>query len=106
MMRRRNTLITLIVAELAGVLLLVLLYILFRSPLAPTSLPTSTQVAVAPSPTIQASQQYTVVEGDTLWGVAVAFHLSLDEIVAANPGINPDRVYPGDVINVPTPGTI
>jgi uncharacterized protein YgiM (DUF1202 family) len=63
-------------------------------------------VAVAASPTVQATQQYTVAEGDTLWGIAVNFHLTLDEIVAANPGINPDRVYPGDVINVPAPGTI
>ncbi len=50
--------------------------------------------------------QYTVVEGDTLWGIAVNFHLTLDELVAANPTINPDRLYPGDIVNVPAPGTI
>ncbi|HEY3343093.1 MAG TPA: LysM peptidoglycan-binding domain-containing protein [Anaerolineae bacterium] len=131
-MRPRNTLIILIVAELAGVLLLVALYFLFRVPivvtgpastpiaavsptphaiggptqsaLAPTSAPPTTTLAVAP--TLQATQAYTVVDGDTLWGIAVTYKLSLDEIVAANPGINPDRVYPGDVINVPAPGTI
>ena len=130
MMRRRNTLLILIVAELAGALLLVMLYLLFRVPLTvsgpastpiaqrsptppigitPTGnplAPTSALTGTAAVPTIQATQPYTVVEGDTLWGVAVAFNLSLDEIVAANPGINPDRVYPGDVINVPAPGTI
>src|SRR5450759_1839234 len=132
MMRRRNTLIILILAELAGVLLLVALYLLFRVPgvitgpastpiaaasptphnngvptdnaMAATSAPPTTTVAVAP--TLQATQAYTVVDGDTLWGIAVTYKLSLDEIVAANPGINPDRVYPGDVINVPAPGTI
>ncbi len=36
MMRRRNTLIVMIVAELAGVLLLVALYFLFRLPRLPT----------------------------------------------------------------------
>src|SRR5512133_125568 len=116
MMRRRSTLITLIVAELAGVLLLVVLYLVFRvmpatpgpvaTPVAhvtptpragrtptgglpaPTSAPTGTTVvAAAASPTPQATQRYTVTEGDTLWGIAVTFHLTLDEVVAANPGI-------------------
>ncbi len=140
MKRRYNTLITLIAAELAGMVLLVALYFVFRIPgvstgsastvralasptmqaapkpdgtpvsrlpetaVAPTGAPTGTIVAA--SPAVQAAQQYTVVEGDTLWGIAVNFHLSLDEIVAANPNINPDRVYPGDVINIPAPGTI
>jgi LysM repeat protein len=49
--------------------------------------------------------QYTVVEDDTLWGIAIKFGLSLDELVAANPAIEPDRVFPGDVVNVPLPGT-
>jgi LysM repeat protein len=132
MMRRRNTLIVLIVAELAGVLLLVALYFIFRLPGSPTgpaatavasasptpghnASPTHSQITatlaaltstVTVAPTIQATQAYTVVEGDTLWGIAVAYNLSLDEIVAANPGLDPDRVYPGDVINVPSPGTI
>jgi uncharacterized protein YgiM (DUF1202 family) len=132
MMRRRNTLIALIVAELAGVLLLVVLYFLFRVPQAangPAATPIAeasptaqngarpTGSAVAPAlaaltstvtvaPTVQATQAYTVVEGDTLWGIAVDYGLSLDEIIAANPGLNPDRVYPGDVINVPAPGSI
>jgi LysM repeat protein len=51
-------------------------------------------------------QPYTVQVGDTLWGIAVDFHLSLDELVAANPKIDPDRLYPDDVINVPAPGTV
>jgi LysM repeat protein len=132
MMRRRNTLTVMIVAELAGVLLLVALYFLFRIPQTSTGLASTPIAAASPTPhnnasstsspltstlsaltntvtvapTVQATQAYTVVEGDTLWGIAVAYSLSLDEIVAANPGLNPDRVYPGDVINVPSPGTI
>jgi LysM repeat protein len=122
----------LIVAELAGVMLLVLLYLIFRvSAVAPgssatpiaqasarpqattsitrtpgaTQAPAETVIAQAATATVRVSQ-YTVVEGDTLWGIAVAFNLSLDELVAANPGIDPDRVYPGDIINVPVPGSI
>ena len=130
-MFRRNRLYALIVAELGTILFLVLLFFIFRIPpgkpgaqptpiaqaAAPTTapatpLPTSGQPAEA-STSLPATntpvppmQQYTVVEGDTLWGIAVNFHLTLDELVAANPAINPDRLYPGDVVNVPAPGTI
>jgi LysM repeat protein len=132
-MRRPSKLLVVAFAELAGVALLVLLYLIFRVPpqapapagapdpvaaAAPTAARRATTApAVAATPTIAAVaevtaaptervSQYTVVEGDTLWGVAVLFGLSLDEIVAANPNIDPDRVYPGDVLNIPGPGTI
>ncbi len=42
--------------------------------------------------------------GDTLWGIAVQYGLSLDALVAANPGINPDRIRPGDTISIPAGG--
>jgi LysM repeat protein len=130
-MRRRKNLIVLLLAELAGVMLLVLLYLLFRIPPAPpgaaptrvaaptarhTAAPTNmAQAPTAPAapgaPAAEASPTarvtlYTVVEGDTLWGIAVNFGLSLDELTAANPSIDPDRLYPGDVVNVPAPGAV
>jgi hypothetical protein len=36
----------------------------------------------------------------------VRFDLSLDEIIAANPNVNPDWLRPGDLIAVPIPGTV
>ena len=121
-------------AEAGGILLLVLLYLLFRiqtSPLSviqtpgalptptgsPSATPAPTTISViqatavptatlAAAPTIAAMQQYTVQDGDTLWGIAVDFHLNLDELVAANPKINPDQLFPGDIVNVPAPGTV
>lgn len=119
----------LIGAEAGGVLLLVLLFLLFRIPASsantsqtpeplatPTSIPATAAPTLAsaptltptsvPAPVIAAMHPYTVQGGDTLWGIAVDFHLSLDELVAANPKIDPDRLYPDDVINVPAPGTV
>ena len=138
-MRRRNRLLILIGAELGGIVLLGLLYLLFRIPSSPLNsnqadTPPLTQTApvvadatvnpradatestahnpiitptvtTAPAPTIAATTPYTVQEGDTLWSIAVSFQLTLDELVAANPKIDPDRLYPGDVVIVPTPGS-
>lgn len=50
--------------------------------------------------------QHTVVERDTLWDIAVRYGLSLDEMIAANPGIAPELLLPGDVLNIPAPGSI
>lgn len=48
---------------------------------------------------------YTVQSGDTLFLIARRFGLTLDAVIAANPGIrNPDLIYPGQVIAVPAGG--
>ncbi len=66
----------------------------------PTSAPTQT-----PQPTpLAIAARHTVTTGDTLWGIAVQYGLSLDALIAANPGINPDRIRPGDTINIPVGG--
>jgi spore coat assembly protein SafA len=47
-------------------------------------------------------QTYTVVAGDTLYGIAANFGVSLSSLEAANPQItNPNLIYPGDIINIP-----
>jgi LysM repeat protein len=46
---------------------------------------------------------YTVVERDTLWDIAVRYGLSLEQIIAANPGMTPELLIPGDVLNIPLP---
>lgn len=52
---------------------------------------------VAPTPLV-----YTVVDGDTLSGIAAHFGLTMDQLVKANPQIrNPDRLGIGDELTIP-----
>ncbi len=49
---------------------------------------------------------YTVVKGDSMWKIAVKYETGISEIIAANPQIkNPDLIYPGDKINIPSKDT-
>ncbi len=60
-------------------------------------------VLVTLSLSAAAATQYTVVKGDSLWKIAVRYEVGLSEIISANPQIkNPDLIYPGDVVTVPT----
>lgn len=50
-----------------------------------------------------ADETYTVVKGDSMWKIAVKYEVGLSEIKSANPQIsNPDLIYPGQVLNIPT----
>lgn len=55
-------------------------------------------------PTISfAAQTHRVVKGDTMWKVAVKYEVGTKEIINANTHIaNPDLIYPGQLLNVPT----
>lgn len=45
---------------------------------------------------------YIVQRGDTLSGIAERFGVSLSDLLEENPQItNPDRIFPGQVINIP-----
>lgn len=45
---------------------------------------------------------HTVVQGDSMWKIAVKYQVGLSEIKEANPHIiNPEMIYPGDVITIP-----
>lgn len=49
--------------------------------------------------------KYTVMTGDTMYKIAAQHGVSLDDLLKANPDIvNPDLIYPGQVIEIPTPG--
>ena len=45
---------------------------------------------------------YTVRKGDTLWGIAKRYGVSLTALIAVNPQIkNPNLIYPGDRVRIP-----
>ena len=45
---------------------------------------------------------YTVKKGDTLWGIAKRYGVTLPALIAANPQIkNPNLIYPGNQVNIP-----
>jgi len=49
---------------------------------------------------------YTVKRGDTLSAIAKAFNVPLADVMKANPQItNANRIYPGDIVRLPAPGT-
>ena len=44
-----------------------------------------------------------VQSGDSMWKIAVKYEVGLGEIIKANPNIsNPELIYPGQVITIPT----
>ena len=50
-----------------------------------------------------AATTHTVVEGDSMWKIAVKYEMGLSEIREANPQIpNPNLIYPGDILNIPS----
>ena len=52
---------------------------------------------------ISATMSHKVVSGDTMWKIANRYEVGLSEIKRANPQIpNPDLIYPGQVLNIPT----
>ena len=66
--------------------------------------PVSASVAGAaetplPSPT---PFQYTVAAGDTLSQIAEKFSVSLDSLLAANPGVDPNAMSVGSVLKIPS----
>ena len=67
----------------------------------------STSTALPDSPPgIDASGTYTILAGDTLWAIGVKFGVSLEQLVAANPGLDPNLIQPGHAIHIPAPGEV
>ncbi len=49
------------------------------------------------------SGTHTVVQGDSMWKIAVRYQIGVSELVKANPQIsNPSQIYPGQKINIPS----
>jgi len=83
------------------------------SVIVPTVVFTSTSVPTAPAPTrtpaatvlpASAPGTYTVQWGDTLGKIALKFGVTTQAIVAANPGLNPNYIVPGQVLVIPAAG--
>lgn len=49
------------------------------------------------------SMPYTIKHGDTFYLIARTYGLPLSVLLAANPGVDPNRLYIGQVICVPSP---
>lgn len=57
--------------------------------------------AVPPTPPCPRGFLYTVRAGDTLFSIAQRFNIAVQEIISANPGIDPNRLQIGQVICIP-----
>lgn len=55
----------------------------------------------APSPCPSGSTAYTVAAGDTMYAIALKHNVSLNDLLAANPGVDPNRLMIGQTICIP-----
>jgi hypothetical protein len=69
-------------------------------PTTPTPTVPGSTASVAASPTA-AGRTYVMQAGDTLSAVAASYGVSVADIVAANPGLNPDTIDVGTEIRIP-----
>ena len=47
--------------------------------------------------------RHTVLRGDTMWKIASGYKVGVSEVIGANPQVtNPDLIYPGQVLNIPS----
>ena len=52
-------------------------------------------------PTCPVGTAYTIKAGDTFYSIAMAHSVSVDELLRFNPGVDPNRLYIGQVICIP-----
>lgn len=65
--------------------------------------PTPPPWPVPPMPPVPGVQDYVVQPGDTMFLIAQRYGIPLDVLIRANPQIrNPELIYPGEVIHIPT----
>lgn len=72
----------------------------------PTAVRTSstrTPTSTAPPSTAPRTRSYTVRAGDTASSIARRAGVSTKALLAANPGLNPNRMKPGQTVNIPNP---
>lgn len=54
-------------------------------------------------PSCSGGTLYTIIPGDSLYGLARRFNISVEDIMAANPGIDPQNLQIGSQICIPVP---
>ena len=59
---------------------------------------------VTPAPAGECGETYTVVTGDTPSGIAEKCGISTQDLLDANPGLDPSAMHIGDVVNIPGGG--
>ncbi len=67
---------------------------------APTSAPTRQEATSLPAPT-STPFLHTVASGDTLLGIAARYGLTLEDVLSANPGIDPNFLSVGMTLTIP-----
>ena len=50
----------------------------------------------------QGSNPYVIRSGDTFYHIAISYNISLDALMRANPGVDPNRLFIGQIICVPS----
>lgn len=66
--------------------------------------PTATPIALT-TPLPGTATTYKVQWGDWLRKIAEKHGVTVEALLAANPGINPNVIYPGQTLNIPAPGS-
>lgn len=70
-----------------------------------TSEPSQTETVsatISETPTASESE-YVIKSGDTFSQIAADHGITLEQLLAANPGIDPNGLHPGDTITIPSP---
>jgi tetratricopeptide (TPR) repeat protein len=68
-----------------------------------TAMMSSTRTTVTPGPTVVRPRTHSVVARDTPAAIARKYSVSLDALMAANPGLNPRKLHVGQIVNLPPP---
>ena len=66
--------------------------------------------APAPAPKVEKPVRKTgtthvIQKGDSFWSIALLYGVSMDEVIALNPGMDPLKLHVGDKVNIPASGS-
>lgn len=73
---------------------------------AATAVPQATAAPAATAVRPATAVQYTVQAGDWVYKIARAYGISVEELLAGNPGMDKDSLVPGQVITIPAAGQV